>query len=133
MLITLTKAKAKRMVREKTSDEKVICSSIAMLQERFRQLEKVKEMREERELLKLINSSASNNNHHHHHNLYFLGHSDPKELLTLSLSLSLWPNSQQQHHVYSWDINTPSWLPFPLPPPSFTNTTHHDVDTTLHL
>lgn len=42
-------------------DEKMICSSIVMLQERFKQLEKVKEMREERELLKLISSTNNSN------------------------------------------------------------------------
>ena len=37
----------------------VVCSSIALLQERFRQLERVKEMREERELLR-VHSEPNN-------------------------------------------------------------------------
>ncbi|OVA20173.1 hypothetical protein BVC80_1663g70 [Macleaya cordata] len=38
------------------SDHTVVHSSIALLQERFRQLQRVKEMREERELLRLFSS-----------------------------------------------------------------------------
>lgn len=40
------------------SDQAVVHSSIALLQERFRQLQRVKEMREERELLRLFSSSS---------------------------------------------------------------------------
>ncbi|OIT00419.1 hypothetical protein A4A49_59798 [Nicotiana attenuata] len=35
-----------------------VCSSIALLQERFKQLERVKEMRQEKELLKILSSST---------------------------------------------------------------------------
>ncbi|KAK7245968.1 hypothetical protein RIF29_40823 [Crotalaria pallida] len=41
------------MGRENHDDPTIVHSSIALLQERFRQLERVKEMREERELLKM--------------------------------------------------------------------------------
>ncbi|KAI3680443.1 hypothetical protein L6452_35214 [Arctium lappa] len=108
----------------------MICSSIAMLQERFRQLEKVKEMREERELLKLISSVSSVKNNHQcnpcydHHlqphltsNLYdhpnskFLSVSEitfpTRPLDSQLLSLSLWPSSQtmKNNHADSyWDI-----------------------------
>lgn len=115
------------MVWEK-SDDKVICSSIAMLQERFRQLEKVKEMREERELLKLISSVSSINNHQcnpcydNQHpvtssnvsyepaNSKFVFLSEiifpTRPLDSQLLSLSLWPSSQMKNnHADSyWDI-----------------------------
>ncbi|MFS7933944.1 hypothetical protein Hanom_Chr05g00385751 [Helianthus anomalus] len=124
------------------SDEKLICSSIAMLQERFRQLEKVKEMREERELLKLISSPSPSPSPSDHIILFPTPNHHAHELLTLSLSLSLWPNSsqmkqqQQQQHVDTsyWDINiqntqqhNPSWLI------KNKNVDSTDVDTTLHL
>ncbi|KAI3800258.1 hypothetical protein L1987_28345 [Smallanthus sonchifolius] len=125
LVANTAKGKGKRMQQQQQQqvvrvrrDEKVICSSIAMLQERFRRLEKVKEMREERELLNLINNNSNN-----HHQLQFLHPKDDQLLttLSLSLSLSLWPNSQlkhhHHHHVY---INT-------------TTTPHDVVDTTLHL
>ncbi|KAI3495132.1 hypothetical protein L1887_37324 [Cichorium endivia] len=123
------------MVREK-SDHKVICSSIAMLQERFRQLEKLKEMREERELLNLISFSSSNNHqcssYYDHHSLSsnfyepskYIFHSEiifpTQPLDSQLLSLTLWPNSQTKKCADSyWDINSeksqnlsskPSWL-----------------------
>ncbi|OIT21758.1 hypothetical protein A4A49_34570 [Nicotiana attenuata] len=47
-----------------------VCSSIALLQERFKQLERVKEMRQEKELLKILSASIGSDrsfefdNHH---------------------------------------------------------------------
>ncbi|PWA34029.1 hypothetical protein CTI12_AA622990 [Artemisia annua] len=145
-----------KMVNEIKSDAKMMsCSSIAMLQERFRQLEKMKEMREERELLKLI--PVSSNNHQHclvtSKNLYepshMFFHSEiifPTRLPSFDsqlLSLSLWP--KKKHDYGYWDIdiqnitNThdhnvatkPSWLSdVPMAPPSVTK---NALDETSHL
>ncbi|CAI9292464.1 unnamed protein product [Lactuca saligna] len=123
------------MVREQ-SDHKAICSSIAMLQERFRQLEKLKEMREERELLKLISVSSNNHQCNSYYdqqyslssNFYepskYILHSEvifpTQPLDSQLLSLTLWPTSQTNKYADSfWDINIestqkisskPSWL-----------------------
>lgn len=91
-------------------------SSIALLQERFRQLQRVKEMRQERELLKTVSSSSSLSSspspssspsypHHHRDQMHYepppkhkaLFHTDlffPPGATTKpssQLSLSLWP------------------------------------------
>ncbi|KAJ0843446.1 hypothetical protein HanRHA438_Chr15g0691421 [Helianthus annuus] len=118
--------------------EKVICSSIAMLQERFRQLEKVKEMREERELLKLPYKYNYNHPpHNNSHNLFF--HSKERELLKLPtpkqshqlLSLSLCQNSHMKMKKKKKKL--PSWL-IHVPPSLINNINETDVvDTTLHL
>lgn len=131
------------------------CSSIAMLQERFRQLEKMKEMREERELLKLI--SVSPNNHQQcPKNLYepshMFFHSEiifptrlPYSFDSQLLSLSLWP--KKKHDYSYWDIDIqnitnsthddhnlttkPSWLTdVPMAPPSVIK---NALDETSHL
>ncbi|KAK9089866.1 hypothetical protein Scep_028948 [Stephania cephalantha] len=53
-----------------SSDEPIMLSSIALLQERFKRLQRVKEMREERELLKMfpvterIKSTIIDHDHH---------------------------------------------------------------------
>ncbi|KAL4562964.1 hypothetical protein LXL04_026995 [Taraxacum kok-saghyz] len=149
------------MVREIMNDHKVICSSIAMLQERFRQLEKLKEMREERELLKLISFSSNN----HQCNSYSLSSNfyEPNSkyiifptrepLDSQLLSLTLWPNSQitKKYADTFWDVNMettqklgsdckPSWLTnVPLALPTLlknvdeSSSVNSDVDTTLHL
>uniref|UniRef100_A0A1D1Y2Y3 SPBc2 prophage-derived uncharacterized protein yotK n=1 Tax=Anthurium amnicola TaxID=1678845 RepID=A0A1D1Y2Y3_9ARAE len=46
------------MRREGASDPAAVHSSIALLQERFRQLQRVREMREERELLRACSESG---------------------------------------------------------------------------
>ncbi|KAF5728847.1 hypothetical protein HS088_TW21G01001 [Tripterygium wilfordii] len=91
------------MGRERQEEAVVLQSSIALLQERFRELHRVKKEREERELLKLMMMLPD---HHHHEpleftaptTLFFQPESDrvllpPKP--PLMLSLSLWPYSQQ--------------------------------------
>ncbi|KAG4990190.1 hypothetical protein AAZX31_09G011800 [Glycine max] len=86
-------------------------SSIALLQERFRQLQRVKEMREERELQKMLNEPkqfSSNTNTsissstYHNSNNSILSH---PELIMPSrspphVSLSLWPTSQGKQEDY---------------------------------
>ncbi|KAJ7960265.1 SPBc2 prophage-derived uncharacterized protein yotK [Quillaja saponaria] len=47
------------MGREDTIDPTMVSSSIALLQERFRQLQRVKEKREEKQLLELFSTQSS--------------------------------------------------------------------------
>ncbi|KAF5728530.1 hypothetical protein HS088_TW21G00678 [Tripterygium wilfordii] len=78
----------------------VLQSSIALLQERFRELHRVKKEREERELLKML-MMLPDDHHHNHEPLEFTLFSQPERVLLppkpppLMLSLSLWPCSQQ--------------------------------------
>ncbi|KAK7412727.1 hypothetical protein VNO78_04310 [Psophocarpus tetragonolobus] len=81
-------------------------SSIALLQERFRQLQRVKEMREERELRKMLNEpkqfSSNTTITYDNSNNSILSH---PELLRPSrspphVSLSLWPTSQGKQENY---------------------------------
>nr|GFB13122.1 hypothetical protein [Tanacetum cinerariifolium] len=143
------------MVNEiKSSDAKLMsCSSIAMLQERFRQLEKMKEMRQERELLKLISVSSSSNNHQQFPlvtsstNLYdqpsshMFFHSEiifPTRRLpsfdSQLLSLSLWPNTKPSS---SWLSDAPTARTSVVIKNTLLDETSHltacEVDTTLHL
>ncbi|EXB29524.1 hypothetical protein L484_010582 [Morus notabilis] len=112
----------------------VVHSSIALLQERFRQLQRVKEVREERELLRILSEHNINNNnnlmnnptmiceplrlvfhsdhHHHHHHLIFPQiRSSPS---APQVSLSLWPAlqcsssaSEDQYYCSSINDQTP--------------------------
>ncbi|KAJ7967813.1 Protein FAM50B like [Quillaja saponaria] len=83
-----------------SQDPTVIHSSIYLLQERFKQLQRVKEMREERELLKLLTESKQFNfnssMNYEPKRLYF----PPEMIITPppkssppQVSLSLWPTS----------------------------------------
>lgn len=102
----------------------VVHSSIALLQERFRQLQKVKEMREERELVRLL--SLSNPKKHASFNTNcvlfdpsvarFLSHPEfmmmlpptPTTMLTLpQTSLSLWPTSPSQGKKLGVSVDVP--------------------------
>ena len=82
-------------------------SSIALLQERFRQLQRVKEMREERELQKMLNepkqfTSNSTLTYHNSNTSSILSH--PELIMPSSspphVSLSLWPTSQGKQEDY---------------------------------
>lgn len=122
-------------------------SSIALLQERFRQLQKMKEMREEREFVKLLSLSQSPKTHsccsfffnntntyvlfepsisHPHHELMMMKKKKKKEVepanLTLlpqtSLSLSLTSSNDQPNN------NIPTLMDlWPLPRTTTTSTT----------
>ncbi|KAK2997728.1 hypothetical protein RJ639_025269 [Escallonia herrerae] len=145
------------MGRELSGDHTVTsCSSIALLQERFRQLQKVKEMREGKELLRLFTDSerctaTGSSSSMECSKLFF----HPDQLINVPLprqppfqvSLSLWPSSspspQVINHVDLWNnkaqpqlTKTPSlWLsdislarsPFKY------DDAGSDVDTSLHL
>ncbi|KAL1372768.1 uncharacterized protein LOC127741490 [Arachis duranensis] len=67
----------------------IMHSSIALLQERFRELQRVKEMREERELLKMMLNSD------HQPSKSPSSPSPPPPLPPPRVSLSLWPTSSQ--------------------------------------
>ncbi|CAI8590539.1 unnamed protein product [Vicia faba] len=103
-------------------DPTIVHSSIALLQERFRQLERVKEMREERELKRMLNEpkqqtydqsttrlSSSN------HELIIPSRSSPPHV-----SLSLWPTTSSQANSWKngYDCDSSSVS---------------GVDTSLHL
>ena len=83
-------------------DPTVVHSSIALLQERFRQLQRVKEMREERELRKMLAhepKQLSSNNHTMSYEPTTRVFSHPELIAPSSrspphFSLSLWPISQ---------------------------------------
>lgn len=101
----------------------VVCSSIALLQERFRQVQREKEMREERELLRTSLSEPNNNNMNKvqfnnlststnvgyepsrlffHPDLFF----PRKSITSQKVSLSLWPSfgcdfeDEDEHRYY---------------------------------
>lgn len=109
------------------NDSTVVNSSIALLQERFRQLEKVKERREGKQLLRLLstenNTSASQqrlvipNNRQTHHD-------------SLSLGLNLTSKQGDKNNMKS---NT-SLSPWSQGASSTSrNFDTSDVDTSLHL
>lgn len=78
-------------------DPTIVHSSIALLQERFRQLERVKEMREERELKRMLNEpkqqtyDQSTRLFSSNHELIIPSRSSPPHV-----SLSLWPTTSSQ-------------------------------------
>jgi hypothetical protein len=83
-------------MNRKIHDSTMVNSSIALLQERFRQLQRVKEMREKRELLKMLSMS-----HEPITTRLFL-HPELINISTSSgssppphVSLSLWPTTSQ--------------------------------------
>ncbi|GAU43709.1 hypothetical protein TSUD_254380 [Trifolium subterraneum] len=110
------------------NDPTMVNSSIALLQERFRQLEKVKERREGKQLLRLLssesNTSASQqrlvvpNNRQTHHD---------------SLSLGLNLTSKQGDHMNTMKSSTSltSWSHGGSS--TSTNFDTSEVDTSLHL
>lgn len=146
-----------------SNDLIVTQSSIALLQERFRQLQRVKEMREERELHlhkmvvepKLFSPTMQYDCYETSSRLFF--HFLPTRTSTSSpqVSLSIWSNSQSKQQVQVHDdhfqiqcMETPPLLPTfetvpaaaaaaPSPDASakkFETPNHHDdVDTSLHL
>ncbi|KAJ1400346.1 hypothetical protein SESBI_29553 [Sesbania bispinosa] len=97
----------------KTHDPSVVHSSIALLQERFRQLQRVKEMREKRELLKMLGTEPKHfinsiptmtcdpTRLFFHHELFIPSKSPPH------VCLSLWPTSQEDNSSSSTVETTP--------------------------
>ncbi|PON34011.1 hypothetical protein PanWU01x14_347890 [Parasponia andersonii] len=137
----------------------VVHSSIALLQERFRELQRVKEMREERELLRMLaephNSTfykQFNTTQYYkpatklafHHDMMFQQRSTAPQV-----SLSLWPtfqnSSEEQYYYCSSFVESPllmkTWPKVDAPSfeaclnKSQDSVVDHesDVDTSLHL
>ncbi|KAL7212382.1 hypothetical protein ACSBR2_015130 [Camellia fascicularis] len=130
-----------------SSDQIVIQSSIALLQERFRQLERVKEMREGRELLRSLLESKTYsiptpNAQYEPSKLFFKSEIlIPQPRTPCQVSLSLWPNSQIKHSNFTSEtppqLLMKSWptdnKPVLRSPPIKFNDSAYDVDTSLHL
>ncbi|CAH9076475.1 unnamed protein product [Cuscuta europaea] len=105
-------------------------SSIALLQERFRQLERAKEIRQERELSR----SGLHPSSYSHTEFLFPPPPPPAKPSSSKLSLSLWPadsspTAEEMRRIND-DVNlTPPWV--------MANHLYHtyspDVDTSLHL
>ncbi|KAK7320275.1 hypothetical protein VNO77_29605 [Canavalia gladiata] len=117
------------------NDPTTVNSSIALLQERFRQLEKVKERREGKQLLKLLSSENTSSMR----NLASQNSQQPRLMLphrpTLhdSLSLGLNLTTKQGDHHHNSIKSPPSSNLWPQPASTSTNFDTSDVDTSLHL
>ncbi|XP_027333539.1 uncharacterized protein LOC113848283 [Abrus precatorius] len=111
------------------NDPTTVNSSIALLQERFRQLEKVKERREGKELLKLLSSETSSMRNPPSHNSQ-----QPRLVVphrpTLHDSLSLGLNFTTKQGDHNTMKSPPSW---PQGASTSRNFDSSDVDTSLHL
>lgn len=107
------------------SDPTMVNSSIALLQERFRQLEKVKERREgKKELVRLLSSESSTSSSMQNH-----ASSIQHDTLCLGLNLGAQNTIKMNSPPYS------SSSPWPQPQGASTsrNFDSSDVDTSLHL
>lgn len=137
-------------------------SSIALLQERFRQLQRVKEMREERELQKMLsepkqfnsnnNTTMSSTTYQHNSNNSILSRPElimPSRSPPPHVSLSLWPTPQGKQEECT---NAQTSVSMNLCPTDYNNYAHSQslqvswknvydcdsgadsgVDTSLHL
>ncbi|CAA2955409.1 Hypothetical predicted protein [Olea europaea subsp. europaea] len=103
------------------NDQKVVGSSIVLLQERFRQLQRIKEKREERELLKLFVDPIQNKMSFSSSKNDF---QDP-----LALGLNLYGTNTEDFESLDTQQQQFSGADFRVPC-SFEIT---DVDTSLHL
>lgn len=130
-----------KMGRE-NHDPTVVHSSIALLQERFRQLQRAKEMREERELQKMLtevpklqfnSNSNTNTTPSTHESTRLFSH--PELIMPSSrtrsttpphVSLSLWPTSQED---YNTSFQTPVSMNLSCP----TNYTHTSQSQSLQV
>jgi len=122
----------------------VVQSSIALLQERFRQLQKVKEMREERELVRLL--SLSNPKKHGLFNtcvlfepsvatMMMLPTTTTTKMLTLpQTSLSLWPTSPSpgKKLAVGVDVDVPALMNL-WPVDNVTTSTTSSCDSAISL
>ncbi|EOX93459.1 hypothetical protein QQP08_001727 [Theobroma cacao] len=119
-------------------DPTMVSSSIALLQERFRQLQKVREKREEKELLKLFAESErlSPTMRYEPNRLSF----QPEVILPYrqppqdSLSLGLNPQSRQtDFRAMGIPASPSSWPNSAATSSRSKNFENSDVDTSLHL
>ncbi|KAL2339262.1 hypothetical protein Fmac_013708 [Flemingia macrophylla] len=94
-------------MRRKIHDPSVVRSSIVLLQERFKQLQRAKEMRKKRELMKMLTTEPKHFNSNptprqfFHPELIMPSRSPPH------VSLSLWPTSQRIQEYNKSTIETP--------------------------
>jgi len=116
------------MVKYTTSDQMEVKSSISLLQERFKQLQKIKKMRQEKELLKNMLMHFAHHDVESYNNNKFYFHSElnmvsPKnnDKSSSRFSLSLWPDIKSRNIVRS------------TPKLKRDYNSHSDVDTSLHL
>ncbi|TMW80982.1 hypothetical protein EJD97_013070 [Solanum chilense] len=103
-------------------------SSISLLQERFKQLQKIKKMRQEKELLKNMLMHFDHHDVELYNNNKFYFHSELNMVSPINndksssrFSLSLWPDIKSRNFVRS----TPKLIK--------RDNSHSDVDTSLHL
>lgn len=115
-------------------------SSIALLQERFRQLQRAKEMREEKELLRLLSESERTNSAKRYEPTGFFFHSEsllPHRPPHQS-SIYLQPNLQSKHgNLQANETTTSIFGNISSTGAAMNNRTYNlddsDVDTSLHL
>ncbi|KAJ6300885.1 hypothetical protein OIU76_021648 [Salix suchowensis] len=130
------------------NDPIVIQSSIALLQERFRQLQRVKAMREEKELSKVLAGSPKQSSPTKQYEpaasrLFFHPELILQQRSPPRICLSLWPNTQSKQGGF-WCEDTPALMSSsPAKTPSnhgllykfddYATDDHDDIDTSLHL
>lgn len=94
-------------MRRKIHDPTMVRSSIVLLQERFKQLQRVKEMRKKKELLKILTAEPK----HFNSNLTTKQFFQPEMIISSRspphVSLSLWPTSQRMQEYNKSTIETP--------------------------
>ncbi|KAL3519291.1 hypothetical protein ACH5RR_017440 [Cinchona calisaya] len=125
----------------KSDQQAALHSSIALLQERFKRLQKIREMRQERELLRLLSETRERRRTSSPSTMQYDQPSNAATTLynsemmifhqTPSYSqpaLSLWPDSQMKHGLDDHTIGNTS-APFM---DKFDDSSS-DVDTSLHL
>lgn len=116
-------------------------SSIALLQERFRQLQRAKEMREEKELLRLLSESERTNPAKRYEPTGFFFHSESllphRPPSSHQNSVYLQPNLQSKHGNLQATETTSIFGNISSTGAAMNNRTYNmddsDVDTSLHL
>lgn len=111
------------------NDPTMVNSSIALLQERFRQLEKVKERREGKQLVRLLSSQ----NNTIQQRLVDPNHRPLYDHDSLSLGLNL--TNKQSDHQNNMKLSSSSLSPWSQGESSTSRNfdNYSDVDTSLHL
>ncbi|OIT03170.1 hypothetical protein A4A49_11175 [Nicotiana attenuata] len=114
------------MGKTSSSDQVAVHSSISLLQERFKQLQKVKKKRQEKQLLKMLSITADDHLQPYNidklyfqseKNKYFLPDNNISKVSSSQVSLSLWPET-------TLVVKSPQLK---------LDNSYSDVDTSLHL
>ncbi|KAH1130894.1 hypothetical protein J1N35_002272 [Gossypium stocksii] len=118
------------MGRQGGGDSIIVSSSIALLQQRFKQLQKDREKREEKELMKLLSESESASTRYQPNGLLYRQQQTRQDSSLLSLGLSLYgrrtmaiPTSSSTTTTRANDTSSTSK----------TFEIYDHVDTSLHL